>query len=72
MNKGEERRFNNKELQVVRRLSVVAAAAAATIADKVVENNKDGQQVLSPHLKNLCYQPLDEEKTTSEQHQNNR
>ena len=58
-------------IQVVRRLSVVAAAAAATIADKVVENNKDGHQVLSPHLKNLCYQTLDEEKT-SEQHQNNR
>ena len=55
-------------IQVVRRLSVVAAAAAAaTIADKVVENNKDGHQVLSPHLKNLCYQTLDEEKTTSEQ-----
>ena len=55
-------------IQVVRSLSVVAAAAAATIADKVVENNKDGHQVLSPHLKNLCYQTLDEEKTTSEQH----
>ena len=55
----------------MRRLSVVAAAANATIA-KVVENNKGGHQVLSPHLKNLWYQPLDEEKTTSEQHQNNR